>query len=389
MALDARSGKPLWSTVVADNRLGYSITMAPLIYQNSVLVGVAGGEFGIRGFISSYSLRHGTLQWRWYATDPKHWRSFSTRGSGGDNPRRNIEVEESTYRGFPNAWKRGGGAIWTTPAIDARRNMIYVSTGNPWPDSIGDVRPGDNLFTDSIVALDAASGKLKWYFQEVPHDVRDRDAASPPVLFDTRENGRTIEAVGEVSKTGWLYILERDTGRLVRRSQNVGVLATMARTTADSLEGGSNWSPMSLNPMLAYGIVCASRHVRHGSDDDNPVKPSTTRKRAFAERYGIASAVDLATGRIVWQDQFDVALVGGSVRTAGGLTFFGEALGDFDAVDTQTGRLLWRFQTGAGVNAAPIVFRAGNEEFVAVASGGNRQAGTPLGDALFVFHLAR
>jgi glucose dehydrogenase len=387
VALDAQTGKPRWSTAVADNGAGYSITMAPLVYRNSVLVGVAGGEFGIRGSLSSYSLRNGALQWRWYATDPVHWQSFSAR-STGEGPRRDLSREEADYPKYASAWKYGGGAIWATPAIDAVRNSIYLSTGNPWPPG-SSVRPGDNLFTDCIVALDAGSGKLKWYFQETPHDVNDLDAASPPVLFDAPRNGRTVAAVGEVSKSGWLYILDRDTGQLIRRAQNVATLGSSLAHSSSGLEGGSNWSPISINPDLGYAIVCANHHARRVASDEMPASESATRKRAVAERYGIASAVDVASGRLVWQDQFDRGLVGGSVSTAGGVTFFGEAFGDFDAVDTRTGRLLWQFQTGAGVNAAPIVFRDGDDEFVAVASGGNRQIRTPYGDALFVFHLAR
>jgi glucose dehydrogenase len=388
VALDAHSGKPKWSTVVADNRDGYSITMAPLIYKASVLIGVAGGEFGIRGSLSSYALRDGRLQWRWYSTDPQHWRSFST-GNTGDGPARNINQEKADYPAFADAWKHGGGPIWTTPAIDPVRNAIYLSTGNPWPGLFGRTRPGDNLFTDCIVALDATSGKLKWYFQETPHDVHDRDAAAPPMLFDMTRNGRTVAAVAEVSKNGRLYILDRDNGRLIDDRLRLGILAAAAKTPPTDLEGGSNWSPLSFNPQLGYLIVCASHHVKRGSSEDTAAQATAPQKHAVAERYGLASAVDVGHGAIVWQDQFDLGLVGGSVSTAGGLTFFGEAFGDFDAVDTQTGRLLWQFQTGAGVNAPPIVFRAGDDEFVAVASGGNRQIGTPYGDALFVFHLGR
>jgi alcohol dehydrogenase (cytochrome c) len=360
LALDARTGTPRWSELVGKNSDGYSITMAPLIYRDTVFIGVAGGEFGVRGSLSAYALRDGKLKWRWYATDAQHW------SHGG--------------------WEHGGGAVWTTPAIDTQRNAIYVSTGNPWPDD-GDLRPGNNLYTDSIVALDASTGKLKWYFQETPHDVHDLDAASPPVLFPTVDDrGRSVAAVGEVNKAGWLYILDRDTGRLIRRSQNVaaanGVPITLSRP-----QGGSNWSPMSIDPATGYAIVCANHHIKDQSSDESSASKPTPQTIAAHERYGVASAIDLASGRIVWQDQFDLALVGGSVSTASGLTFFGEAFGDFDAVASRTGKLLWRFQTGAGVNAAPIIYRIDGEEFVAVASGGNRQIGTPYGDSIFVFHL--
>lgn len=386
VALDRRTGRVRWATAIGTNAAGYSITMAPLIQGNYVLIGLAGGEFGIRGSLSSLSLRDGRLRWRWYVTDPKHWFGPSLNLLS-DRGRVNAATSARLRREFANSWKRGGGGIWTTPALDESRDTIYLTTGNPWPDENGKRRPGDNLFTDSIVALDASNGHMKWYFQETPHDTQDLDAASPAVLLETKDDtGRIVPAVAEVGKTGFLYILNRDTGTLIRRSQNV---ASIANSPGSRIwEGGSSWSPISFDPSLGYMIVSAAQHLRMevGSKRAKSRKGSL-QNPGWNTGYGSVSAVDPATGRFVWQDKFGEGIVGGSVSTAGGLTFVGEGDGFFDALETSTGLRLWRFQTGAGVNAPPIVFEVGNQEYIAVASGGNQQFGTPYGDTLFVFKL--
>lgn len=387
VALDRKTGHLRWATTVGDNAAGYSITMAPLVYGDSVFVGVAGSEFSIRGSLSSYSLRNGTLQWRWYSTDPESWFGHSTRLRTDDGTAN--EVSSATLRRrFTNSWKHGGGGIWATPAIDPATNTIFVAIGNPWPDSDGRRRPGDNLYTDSIVALDASTGRLKWFFQQTPHDIRDLDAASPPVLFDTIDNSRrTVPAIGDAGKTGYFYILNRNTGALIRRSENLASVSKPS-DSSQTYDGGTTWSPVSLDKSLGIAVVCASQHLKleQGSATSQRFHGSF-RGANWNSGIGTVSALNLATGRVVWQDQFDVGLVGGSVSTAGDLTFVGEGSGYFDALDSKTGLRLWRFQTGAGVNAAPTVFEEGGTEFVAVSSGGNQQLGTRYGDAIFVFEL--
>jgi glucose dehydrogenase len=228
---------------------------------------------------------------------------------------------------------------------------------------------------------------MRWYFQQTPHDTGDLDAASPPVLFDTLDQfGNKAAAVGEVGKTSLYYILDRDSGKLIRRSQNLADVTT-AKRHATSFEGGSSWSPVSFDPRSGYVIVSAAQHLKpEVSNHAGPVKQSSL--EAWNSGYGTVSAVDISTGKVAWQDEFDQGLVGGSVSTAGGVTFVGEGNGYFDALETKSGRRLWRFQTGAGVNAAPITFEVNGTQYVAVASGGNQQFGTSLGDAVFVFHLA-
>lgn len=387
VALDITSGNVKWATTVADNAAGYSITMAPLVYKDSVLIGVAGGEFGIRGSLSAYSLRDGKLRWRWYSTDPVHWFGSASR-LRSDQGLLDPATSEKQRKKYANSWKRGGGGIWTTPAIDSATDTIYVTTGNPWPDTDGSRRPGDNLFTDCIVALDATTGRLKWYFQQTPHDTRDLDAASPPMLFETLDNdGRKVHAVGEVGKTGLYYILDRRNGKLIRQSQDLASMSAGAHGAG--WEGGAAWSPVSLDTGLGYVITTAAQHLAPEiTSGGAKTGGSSMHNAGWKTGYGTVSAVDISTGRIVWQDKFDQGIVGGSVSTAGGLTFVGEGNGYFDALETKTGIRLWHFQTGAGVNAAPIVFEVDGEEYVAVASGGNHQFGTPFGDAVFVFRLS-
>ena len=382
VAVDRKTGSFRWATVVADNVAGYSITMAPLVYGNSVIVGVAGSEFGIRGSLSSYSIRGGKLQWRWYSTDPHHWFGPSRR-LRTDHGLSDAAKSATLRKEFANSWEHGGGGIWTTPAIDQTTNTVYVATGNPWPDTDGSERPGDNLYTDSLVALDASTGRMKWYFQQTPHDIQDLDAASPPLLFDAVDDaGHEVPAVGEAGKTGLFYILNRDTGTLIRKVRQVVV------TGGGATLGGSTWSPVSFDAGLGYAIVSASQHLKieNGSVRSEGA-PTSLRSAGWSSGYGIVSALDVATGAVIWEDKFDVGLVGGSASTAGGLTFVGEANGNFDALETKSGLRLWHFQTGAGVNAAPAVFELDGKEYVAVASGGNQQFGTRFGDAVIVFSL--
>jgi outer membrane protein assembly factor BamB len=187
--------------------------------------------------------------------------------------------------------------------------------------------------------------------------------------------------------TGFVYILDRDTGKIIRRSRELAAADTTA-TGKPIWTGGSSWSPMSYDPRLGYVVATASQHLRGGTADHETTRMSEM-LREWRHIYGTVSAVNVQTGAIVWQDIFDGGLVGGTTSTAGNLTFVGEGNGYFDALDTRTGVRLWQFQTGAGANAPPVVFHIGNEEYVAIASGGNQQLGTPYGDAIFVFRLHR
>ena len=402
VALDAATGKVKWSVAAGDNAAGYSLTMAPLIYGREVIVGGAGGEYGIRGSVTAYARSDGHQMWRWYSTDPEHWAgSFSPKTPDGVDLHRDIAAEKAAYAQHKDAWKIGGGATWMTPALDASSRTIFVSTGNPSPDLLGAVRPGDNLYTDSIVALDAMTGKIKWYYQEIPHDVWDLDAVSPVVLFDTVDaSGKSVAAVGQAGKTGWFYVLDRNSGKLIRKSDAFVPQENMfAQPTEKGVRmlpganGGVEWSPVSYDPTMHYAIVSALHQPMLYS-----TKPQELQNGALwlgsafvgiatEKQYGLLSAIDTNSGKVAWQYKVDYPMVGGSVSTAGGVTFVGESNGMFDAFDTKGGRRLWQFQTGAGVNAAPMVYQIDGEEYVAVASGGSFQVQSQYGDSLYVFKL--
>ncbi len=376
LALDAMSGKVVWQRSVADPKLGYSETMAPVAYDGMVIVGSAGGEWALRGFVAAYDAQSGQQRWRWNATDPK------------------------TYGG--TSWKGGGAMVWTTPAIDPQTNSLIFSTGNPNPDLDGTIRKGDNLWSDSIVALDVHSGNLKWYYQEVKHDVWDYDAVSPVVLFDAMVDGKPVPAAGEAGKVGWFFIVDRSTGKLIRKSDpyvkfsdNMFSQPTKAGVVMlPGANGGAEWSPPAYSPQTHDVYVLAmdqlmkfttapthvaAEHIRLGSAFSNVEKGGL--------QDGRFVAINVDTGKIAWTAMTGDPLIGGALVTAGNLAFMGEGNGDFDAFDATSGQKLWRYNLGAGVNAPPITYMVGGQQYVAVAAGGNFQLSYPLGDTVAIFKL--
>jgi PQQ-dependent dehydrogenase (methanol/ethanol family) len=410
VALDAKTGEVLWDKEVADPAFGYSITHAPLVIGDNIIVGVSGGEYGIRGHVTAYNAGSGEQVWRWYSIpapkgDPTFdeeapngwWGTWAPKAEEADL-HRDIAKEKADSAKYADAWTRGGGGVWMTPAYDKASNTIYVAVGNPSPDLDGSVRPGDNLYTDAVVAIDATSGKTKWYYQAVPHDVWDLDAVSPPVV--TKLAGKTV--VVHAGKTGWVYILDAATGKLVRKStnfvphENIFALPTPEGTRMlPGAKGGAEWSPIAIDPTLDYAFVAALHQPMHYKVHTAPwEKGRLWLGSAFVaipgeEQYGLYSAVDLKTGKIAWQNKVPQPMMGGALATAGGLTFTGEGNGNFNAYDSKTGKLLWQFNGGAGCNSAPMTFTHGGEQFVAVACGGNFQLSFPLGDAVLVFGLPK
>jgi alcohol dehydrogenase (cytochrome c) len=409
VALDAKTGKVLWDKEVADPTYGYSITHAPLIIGDNVIVGVSGGEYGIRGHVTAYNAMTGDQVWRWYSIPapngdptfddkaPNGW--FGTwPGSTPDGAdlHRDVAKEKGDSAKYADSWKTGGGGVWTTPAYDKESNTLFVSVGNPSPDLDGSVRPGDNLYTDCIVAIDASNGKTKWYYQTVPHDVWDLDATSPPAVATM--GGKKV--VVHAGKTGWVYVLDAASGKLVKRSdafvpqENMFALPTEKGTRMlPGANGGSEWSPISIDPSLNYAFVAALHQPMNYITHNAPLeKGRLWLGSAFVaipgeEQYGLFSAVDLKTGKIAWQNKVPQPMMGGSLATAGGLTFTGEGNGNFNAYDSKSGKLLWQFNAGAGCNSAPMTFTNGGEQFVAVACGGNFQLNYPLGNSVMVFGL--
>ena len=376
LALDASDGRVLWQSTVADARSGYSETMAPQVYSGMVIVGSAGGEWPLRGFVAAYDAQTGKQVWRWNSTDPH---SFA-----GDS------------------WKRGGGMVWTTPAIDPKLGLVIFSTGNPNPDLYGTSRAGDNLYTDSIVALDATTGKLRWYYQEVKHDVWDYDAVSNVVLFDTVENGKTVAAAGEAGKVGWFFVVDRATGRLIRKSdpyvmmsKNMFSMPTKAGVEMlPGANGGAEWSPPAYSPETHLVYILAMDQLMKFTTSPPPTVPGQIRLgSAFTnvDKNGVQDgpfvALNVDTGKIAWQYMAPQPLIGGALATAGNVVFMGEGNGWFDAFNAKTGDRLWRYNLGAGVNAPPVTYQVNGTQYVAVAAGGNFQLGYPYGDAIAIFRL--
>ena len=378
VALNAMSGKTVFEKTIADPNVGFSETMTPTVFKHHVIVGSAGGEWAIRGFVASYDANSGKQDWRWESTDPA---SFSG-----------------------NSYKSGGGMVWTTPAIDAARNLVVFSTGNPNPDLYGNNRKGDNKYTDSIVGLDVETGKLRWAYQEVKHDVWDYDAVSPVVFFDVHENGKTIAAAGEAGKDGWFYIVDRDTGKLIRKSEpyvaiSKNVFSAPTKTGVDMLpgaNGGAEWSPAAYSPSTHYAYVLAmDQLMTFTTKPASDTKGSLRLGSAFTNvaKHGVQDgrfvAIDTESGKIAWTKMTDQPLIGGALATAGNLVFMGEGNGNFDAFDAKTGDALWKYNLGAGVNAPPITYEIGGDQYVAVAAGGNFQMTYPLGDAIAIFKLKK
>jgi alcohol dehydrogenase (cytochrome c) len=376
LALDAADGHTVWQTIIVSSQNGYSETLAPQIYDGMVIVGSAGGEWALRGFVAAYDAKTGQQRWRWMATDPK------------------------TYSG--DSWQSGGGMVWTTPAIDPQLGLVIFSTGNPNPDLDGTNRGGDNLYTDSIVALDVHSGELKWYYQEVKHDVWDYDAVSNVVLFDVHQNGETIPAAAEAGKVGWVYILDRRTGKLIRKSDpyvmmSKNMFSTPTREGVDMLpgaNGGAEWSPPAYSPQTHYLYIMAMDQLMRFTTKPAPSAPGLIRLgSAFTNvapggiQDGPFVALDVETGKVAWQYKAPQPLIGGVLATAGNLVFMGEGNGWFDAFNAKSGDLVWRYNLGAGVNAPPVTYQVNGTQYLAVAAGGNFQLTFPYGDTVAIFKL--
>ncbi|MGH7699193.1 MAG: pyrroloquinoline quinone-dependent dehydrogenase [Gemmatimonadales bacterium] len=402
VALNQTTGRVRWVTQIADPAFGYSETMAPLVIDNLVIIGTSGAEYGIRGFVKAYNANTGQLVWTWYTIpSPEEggwWGKWAPTTPEGENLNRDIAKEKADSARYADAWQHGGGSVWMTPAYDAESGLLFITIGNPSPDLDGSVRPGDNLWTESVAALEARTGTFRWGYQYLPHDVWDLDAASPVAI--TMLGGRKVAV--HAGKTGWVYVLDALTGQLVRRSVNVVPHENLfAQPTAEGTRmlpganGGQEWSPIAIDPTLNYAFTAMLHQPMHYKVHYAPwEKGKLWLGSAFVaipgeRQWGNVAAVNLADGEVVWEARTDQPMIGGTTATAGGLVFAGEGNGWFKAYDSKTGNVLWQFYCGAGVNAAPSVFEVEGEQFIAVAAGGNFQLGFPLGDAVFVFGLPK
>jgi PQQ-dependent dehydrogenase (methanol/ethanol family) len=396
VALESATGKVKWDIEISDPEAGYSQTMAPLIIDNMVIVGTSGAEYGIRGFVRAYDKNDGHQIWNFYTLPDKGWEGVWAEKTGeGDDLKRNIAAEKAAMSQYGDAWQRGGGSVWMTPSYDPATHMLYFAVGNPSPDLDGSVRPGDNLYTESVVAIDARTGEYKWHYQEVPHDVWDLDAASPPVLVTLKDG---TKALAEAGKTAYVYVWNAMTGKLIRRSEEFNRHeAYFSQPTADGVRmlpganGGSEWSPTAVNPELGFMYVLGLEQPMNYSAHSGPLDKGKlwlggTFKAVPGEaQWGTFTAINLNTGKRAWQVKTEQPMIGGALATAGNLVFTGEGNGMFKAYNARTGAVLWSFQAGAGCNAPPVTYVLDDKQYIAVACGGNFQLGYPLGDAVLVF----
>ena len=328
---------------------GYSLTITPLIVDNFVIVGSSGAEYGIRGFVKAYNKDDGKPAWTFYTLPDKGWEgNFAEKTGEGEDLKRDIAAEKAAMAQYGDAWKRGGGSVWMTPAYDPISHNIFFSVGNPSPDLDGTVRPGDNLYTESIVAIDARTGEYKWHYQQVPHDVWDFDATSPPVIIKLK-NGKT--AVAEAAKTAFVYVLDAETGKLIRKSEEFNRHENyFVQPTADGVRmlpganGGSEWSPPAVNPTLGYmyvlGLEQPMNYITHsaGYEKGKLWLGSAFKAVPGEKQYGTFTAIDLNTGKRAWQVKTDQPMIGGALATAGNLVFTGEGNGHFNAYDARSGK---------------------------------------------------
>jgi alcohol dehydrogenase (cytochrome c) len=399
VALNAKTGDVAWQTDIADPELGYSETMAPTVIKDKVLIGTNGGEYGIRGFLKAYDAKTGKLLWTFNTVPESSVGVWATKDATGRDMHRNIQAEKDQLAKSGDPYKKLGGGVWQNPAIDLATNRLYFVVGNPSPDLDGSNRPGDNLYTDSLVSLDLDTGKYACHFQYIAHDVWDLDAVSPPVLVDVKDkSGKTIPGVIHAGKTGHVYVHDRKDCSLIRFSdpmvaqENMWVLPTPeGARMLPGANGGVEWSPMTVNPSLGltYAINLHQPMTYHVQSTPYP-SGKLWLGGAFKvipgeQQSGNITAVDYNTGKIRWQVKTPQPMIGGILATAGGVVFAGEANGRFRAYDAANGKVLWTFNAGAGVNAPPSSYSVGSKQYVAVAAGGNVQIDSKRGNTLIAF----
>lgn len=450
VALDQTTGKVAWDIPLADasepdgpsedrstltgsdpalkgkvsGATGLGANSAPLVFDGKVIVGITGvgyglhldsdrpgaplgavigvaGRYGRPGFLAAFDAQTGKLAWQFDTTRQDWEGSFVETTAYGTPMHRDVAAEKAAVSEHKDAWRYGGGSIWHAPALDPQTGLLFFGIGNPSPQAAGESRPGDNLYTSSLVALDAKTGKIVWHYQQVPHDLWGYDVASPPALFDLDIGGKSTPVVGQASKIGWYFVHDRATGKLLFKSEpfvpqtNLFQQPSLEGTViAPGVGGGVNWSPTSVD--AEKGVVyLAAMHwpstyraqVLPPVDGKPPVHYFNIEPAASGQ-YGLLSAIDLkANGKILWQQKTPDPLVGGVLATKGGLVFNGEGNGDFAAYDARSGEKLWRFNCGAGVNAPPISFGLDGKQYVAVAAGGSQIWGFRQGGAVIVFGL--
>lgn len=368
IALNRTTGSLVWDVVMWDEPQRYGGTVAPLAVKDMVVAGVAGGDWGIRGFLAAYNADTGERVWR-------HW-TVPDKGEPGFE----------TWQG--GSYKLGGGATWLTGAYDAGTDTLFWNTGNPWPDSDDRERGGDNLYTNCVLALDPATGKMKWYYQFTPHDVHDWDATVPNVLVDTNYRGKPRKLLLHADRNGFFYVFDRTDGKLllaktfldkVTWASGIGADGRPVRLPPSEVscpEHGTNWNGTAYSPTARLYYVMA---IEKCSVKLLPGSWKTARAPVAADPgHKVLRALDIETGKIVWEvpqvGPIDGKRVAGLMGTAGGLLFYGDPSGYFVAADERTGKTLWRIPLNATIKTSPASYAAGGEQFITLAVGSNIMA---------------
>jgi alcohol dehydrogenase (cytochrome c) len=404
IALDAKTGKELWRQKAADIKEGYSMTVAPLVADGVVLTGISGAEFGTRGFIDGWDPATGKHLWRTHTVP-------SPDEPGGD-----------TWKG--DTWKLGGGSTWITGSYDPELNTVYWGVGNPGPFNAA-VRPGDNLFTCSVLALDPKTGKIKWHYQFSPNNPFDYDSVAEMVLADLTVEGKPTKVLMDANRNGFFYVLDRTNGKLLSANPYVkvnwasGIDMTTGKpietdvtrdaregkkvTVYPSILGGKNWEPMSYNPQTGFAYANTLVFGGHYKTEPATYKAGewylgmdlTDLWEWGDGPRGQLKAIDPLTGKTKWEQPSDIPRFSGVLSTAGGVVFSGQLTGEFEAFDADSGKKLWQFQTGSGIEGQPVTWQQDGVQYVAVASGyggvyslfsgDERLANVPAGGSLWVF----
>lgn len=382
VALDAATGAVRWDVEVADNKLNYSLTLAPLAIDGQIIIGMSGAEAGIRSFVDAYNSATGERLWRFY-TIPAPGEPGSETWQGDD-------------------WQTGGGSTWLTGSFDPELDLLYWTVGNPAPDWNGDLRPGDNLYSCSIIALDPQSGEMKWYFQFTPHDTHDWDANQIPVLFDAQWNGSERKIVALANRNAFFYLLDRETGEYLHGNEyskqtwaagldETGRPIVLPGTEPTeegnliwpSLQGATNWFSPSYNPDTEQFFVATRLMgaVYYKADvvyeEGEPFLGGGEQALSGDDAAGAIRALDVLTGKQQWEFMLHSPPWAGVMATAGGLVFGGSNEGNAFALDAKTGKALWDFQTGGAVRTNPMSFAIDGKQRIVTTGGGT----------LFVFGL--
>ena len=373
LALDMKTGEIVWDVTLEEYKNGYAATIAPLVVKDKVIIGVAGGEYGIRGFIDAYDAQ----------TGKRAWRFFTIPGPG--------EPGNDTWAG--DSWKVGGAGVWVTGAYDPEQNLVFYGTGNPGPDYHSESRLGDNLYSDSLVALDVDTGKLRWHYQFTPHDVHDWDATEVPILADLTVGGQPRKVVMFANRNGFYYLLDRVTGKVI--AAQPFVTTTWAKEiapdgrpyalpghtpneegeqTCPDVTGGTNFWPPTYDPTQQIFIVnareaCATYFAWKPDyvPGDRFTGGATQREDGS---FGAFRALDPTTGDLKWEFRLLTPSSAGLLTTASGLLFGGDNEGNLLALDSRTGKLVWDYQMGANLHGTtPITYMLDGRQHLLVPAG--------------------